>query len=638
MSDKTHSKNIEGSASNGAEHAVPPIAATNDFVVKFANVNGSGSASANALFAKSIFRMGVPVTPRNIFPSNIQGLPTWYEVRVSEQGYTARREGGVDLMVSVNPQSMADDVREVRPGGYFFYDSTRPLDIRFLRRDIHYIGVPLTEITNHHYKEARLRQLFKNVIYVGALAALLDIEMSVLTQLVSEQFAGKKKLIEPNCNALQLGFDAIGKERHCGLRLERRDLIGDRILLSGNTACGLGALYAGATVAAWYPITPSTSVAEAFEKYAKKLRIDPDTGRKHYVVVQAEDELAAMGMVIGANWNGARAFTATSGPGVSLMTEFLGLAYFAEVPSVLIDVQRAGPSTGMPTRTQQSDVLSTVYASHGDTRHVVLIPSDPKECFELTAAAFDIAERLQTPVIVLTDLDVGMNDSLCDPLHWDDNHVYDRGKVLDAAELEAMEKFGRYLDADGDAITPRTLPGTHPDKGAFFTRGTSRDEYATYTEKGDAYQRNMERLLRKWQNAKAYLPAPLIREATAGQNASVGIIHYGTSAAAVHEAIDSLAAKGVLADSLQLLSVPFHDVVHEFIQQHETVFVVEQNRDAQMRTVLVTELDTDPTHLQPVLHYDGSPLTADFVAGAITEALSAHSNLDSAYQTGPKEA
>ena len=599
---------------------VEPLTAVNDFVVKFANVNGSGSASANALFAKSIFRMGVPVTPRNIFPSNIQGLPTWYEVRISEQGYTARRAGGIDLMVSVNPQSMADDIREVKPGGYFVFDSTRPLDIRLLRRDVTYLGIPLTEITNSNYDDARLRQLFKNVIYVGVLAALLDIDMAVLEQLIAEQFAGKKKLIEPNCNALRLGYDA-GRELHAcplGLRIEKRDLIGDRILLTGNSACGLGALYAGATVAAWYPITPSTSVAEAFEKYAAKLRVDADTGRKNYVVIQAEDELAAMGMVIGANWNGARAFTATSGPGVSLMTEFLGLAYFAEVPAVLINVQRAGPSTGMPTRTQQSDILSTVYASHGDTCHVVLIPSTPKECFELTASAFDIAERLQTPVIVLTDLDIGMNEGLSDPLQWDDQHVYDRGKVLDADALDELEKFGRYLDTDGDAITARTLPGTHPEKGAFFTRGTSRDEYATYTEKGDAYERNMQRLLRKWHNASEYLPAPLI----IGSGAATGLIHFGTSSAAVFEAMDQLADSGVRVDSLQLLSVPFHSEVNDFILQHETVFVIEQNRDAQMRTVLINELEIDPARLQSVLHYDGSPLTAQVVTEQIQQTLS----------------
>lgn len=611
-----------------AEKNPAAVCAVNEFVIKFANVNGSGSASANTLFAKSIFRMGVPVTPRNIFPSNIQGLPTWYEVRISEKGYTARRAGGVDLMVSVNPQSMMDDVSEVRPGGYFFYDDTRPLDIRLLRRDINYIGIPLTEITNQNYRDARLRQLFKNVIYVGALSALLDMDLAVVEALIAEQFAGKQKLIEPNCNALRLGYETARQLDQCplGLRVEKRQLNGDKILLSGNSACGLGALYAGATVAAWYPITPSTSVAEAFEKYASQLRVDADSGRKDYVVIQAEDELAAMGMVIGAGWNGARAFTATSGPGVSLMTEFLGLAYFAEVPAVLIDVQRAGPSTGMPTRTQQSDIFSTVYASHGDTRHVILLPADPAACFDLTAAAFDIAERLQTPVIVLTDLDIGMNDFMSEPLRWDDSRRYDRGKVLDAQALDELEKFGRYLDADGDAITPRTLPGTHPEKGAFFTRGTSRDEYATYTEKGDAYERNMQRLLRKWNGASAYLPEPIV----SGAGAETGIIHYGTSAAAVHEAMDQLAAHGVAADSLQLQAVPFHQSVADFISTHKPVFVVEQNRDAQMRSVLINELQVNPADLIPVLHYDGSPLNADTVREQILKHLPTTASNDSA--------
>lgn len=596
----------------------PLISSVNEFVIKFANVNGSGSASANTLFAKSIFRSGVPVAPRNIFPSNIQGLPTWYEVRVSEQGYLAKRGGGVDIMVSVNPQSMLEDVQEVLPGGYFLYDDTKPLDIRALRRDIHYIGLPLTEITNREYEDARLRQLFKNVIYVGALAALLDIQLDVIDKLIAEQFSKKEKLIKPNCDALRLGYDVVRKTHDCPLsiRVETRDLVGDKIMMTGNSACGLGAVYAGATVAAWYPITPSTSVAEAFEKYASQLRYDKETDTKRYAVIQAEDELAAMGMVIGANWNGARSFTATSGPGVSLMTEFLGLAYFAEVPAVLIDVQRAGPSTGMPTRTQQGDILSSVYASHGDTRHVCLFPADPSDCFNLTVSAFDIAERLQTPVIMLTDLDVGMNDCMSDALEWDESYQYDRGKVLNAAELDEIEKFGRYNDVDGDNIPYRTLPGTHAEKGAFFTRGTSRDEYAIYTEKGDAYQRNMERLLAKWYSAPDYLPRPVTTQSgnsQSGKAASHGFIFYGTSRDAVHEAVDILHKDGESVDTLQLMAVPFHESVREFIDSHDAVYVIEQNRDAQMRTVLMNELNCDPLKLRSVLHYDGSPLSAAVV-------------------------
>ncbi len=604
--------------SSSSSKAKPVISSVNEFVIKFANVNGSGSASANTLFAKSIFRSGIPVAPRNIFPSNIQGLPTWYEVRVSEQGYLAKRGGGVDIMVSVNPQSMMEDVQEVLPGGFFVYDDTKPLDIRMLRRDIHYIGLPLTDITNREYEDARLRQLFKNVIYVGALAALLDIKLDVIDKLISEQFAKKEKLIKPNCEALRLGFDAVRESHSCPLaiRVEARDLVGDKIMMTGNSACGLGAVYAGATVAAWYPITPSTSVAEAFEKYASQLRYDKETDTKRYAVIQAEDELAAMGMVIGANWNGARSFTATSGPGVSLMTEFLGLAYFAEVPAVLIDVQRAGPSTGMPTRTQQGDILSSVYASHGDTRHVCLFPADPFDCFKLTVDAFDIAERLQTPVIMLTDLDVGMNDCMSNPLEWDDNYQYDRGKVLSAKELEEIEKFGRYNDVDGDNIPYRTLPGTHPEKGAFFTRGTSRDEFAIYTEKGEAYQRNMERLLAKWYSAPDYLPEPVITrsgKSASGATASHGFIFFGTSRDAVHEAVDILQNNGQVIDMLQLLAVPFHDSVREFINMHDHIYVIEQNRDAQMRTVLMNELDCDPLKLRSVLHYDGSPLSASVV-------------------------
>jgi 2-oxoglutarate ferredoxin oxidoreductase subunit alpha len=600
-------------------------AAVNDFVVKFANVNGSGSSSANHMFAKAVFRMGIPVSARNIFPSNIQGLPTWYEVRINEKGHLGRRGETVDIMLSVNPQSMPKDVLEVEPGGYFIYDNTKPLDLRLIRNDINYIGIPLTQMTNTEYAEPRLRQLFKNVIYVGALAALIDMDFEVLTKLVSDQFKSKEKLIQPNIHALEMGYRYARKNVECplGLRLEKRDLVGDKIFVDGNTACGLGAVYGGATVAAWYPITPSTSVAEAFEKYASRLRLDPASGDKNYMVIQAEDELAAMGMVIGAAWNGCRSFTATSGPGVSLMTEFLGLAYFAEVPAVLIDVQRAGPSTGMPTKTQQSDVLAAAYASHGDTRHLLLFPASPKECFDMTAQALDIAERVQTPVIMLTDLDLGMNDWMSEPFEWDDSRRYDRGKVLTADDLDAMteagERFGRYLDKDGDGIPYRTYPGTHPDKGAYFTRGTSRDEYAVYTEDGDKYVENMERLQRKFVTALKYMPEPVITLGNGGSK--VGVIHFGTTEPSMREAIEILAGEDRHLDDLRLRCFPFHDSVREFVDAHDQVFVVEQNRDAQMRMLLVNELEIDPARLISITHYDGTPINARKIAEAIRSQL-----------------
>lgn len=593
------------------------IEAVNDFVIKFANVNGTGSASANNMFAKAVFRMGLPVSPKNIFPSNIQGLPTWYEVRVSEKGYLGRR-GGIDMMVGMNAQSMAKDIQEVDSGGYFFYDSSKPLDLRLMRNDIHFIGVPLKDLCQREFTDARQQQLFRNVIYVGALAALLDIEFDVLTGLVSDQFRGKEKLITPNVRALELGYYYASEHYACplGIRLERRDAVGDQILIDGNTAAGLGAIYGGATVAAWYPITPSTSVVDGFDKYCKRLRIDPGSGNKNYAIVQAEDELAAIGMVIGASWNGARAFTATSGPGISLMSEFLGLAYFAEIPTVLIDVQRAGPSTGMPTRTQQSDILACAYASHGDTKHVLLFPSTPRECFEMTAQAFDLAETLQTPVIMLTDLDLGMNDTMSSPLIWDDKREYQRGKVFNEAQLEAMnERFGRYLDIDGDGIPYRTYPGTHPSKGAFFTRGTSRDEYAVYTEDGDAYEKNMQRLLKKWDTAKQCVPAPELIKASKGS--AIGVIHFGTSRDATLEAVDSLKAEGVAIDTLRLRGFPFNKTVDAFIEDHDTVFLVEQNRDAQMRTLLVNECLISPRQLIPILNYNGTPITAKQIREAI---------------------
>jgi 2-oxoglutarate ferredoxin oxidoreductase subunit alpha len=582
----------------------------NDFVVRFANVNGTGSASANALFTKAVFRMGVPVTPKNIFPSNIQGLPTWYEVRVSEKGHLGRREG-IDLMVCVNPQSMTEDVASVRPGGYFVYDNSKPLAPQFVRDEIRYLGIPMTTLCNAEFTDARQRQLFKNIVYIGALATLFDIEFSVLEELIGQQFRGKEKLIEPNLKALQLGVRYVHDnfEYPFDLRVERRDELGDKILMNGNSACALGAIYAGATVAAWYPITPSTSVVDAFSKYAAKYRVDPETGKNNYAIVQAEDELAAIGMVIGASWNGARAFTATSGPGVSLMNEFLGLAYFSEVPTVLIDVQRTGPSTGMPTRTQQSDILEAAYASHGDTKHPLLLPASPKECFEMTAAAFDLTEQLQTPVIVMTDLDLGMNDHISEPLQWDDNRVYKRGKVLDAAALNSNGKFGRYKDVDGDGVPYRTIPATHDTLGSFVTRGSSHDEYARYTENGDVYKANVDRLLRKWETAKSLVPAPHFYQVTS--SSPIGLVFFGTSTYSAEEAMELLAEDGIKLDAMRVKGFPFTSDVVDFVNSHDIVFVVEQNRDAQFRSLMMIEFDADPKKLVKVLNYDGTPITAD---------------------------
>lgn len=597
----------------------------NDFIVRFANVNGTGSASANFLFTKAIFRMGIPVTPKNIFPSNIQGLPTWYEVRVSEKGYLGRREG-IDLLVGVNPQSMLSDIHSIKPGGYFLYDSSKSLPPAFYREDITFLDIPLMKMSNEAYSDPRQRQLFKNIIYVGALSALLNIEFGVFETLLEEQFKGKEKLIPANIKALNLGIDYVHQHFAYPLpfRVERRDLVKDRIMMTGNDACGLGAIYAGATVAAWYPITPSTSVVEAFMEYAEAYRVDPVTGKNNVAIVQAEDELAAIGVVIGAGWNGARSFTATSGPGVSLMNEFLGLAYFAEIPAVLVDVQRTGPSTGMPTRTQQSDILLAAYASHGDTKHVLLFPSTPKECFDAMLDAFDLAEGLQTPVIVMTDLDLGMNDHVSPPLTFDDQRKFQRGKVLSAEDLDKIEKFGRYLDVDKDGITYRTLPGTHPSKGSFFTRGTSRDEYAAYTEDSAAYQRNMDRLIRKWNTAKNKVPQPQLyqKESSGG----LGILFFGTSQYAAEEAMDMLKDAGINVDAIRLRAFPFNDSVEQFINKHETIYVIEQNRDAQMKSLLMIELNAHPSKLVSVLNYDGMPITADQIFKQIQAHLGLHQN------------
>ena len=599
-----------------AEPILKAITAINDFVIKFANVNGSGSASANELFAKAILRMGVPVSPRNIFPSNIQGLPTWYEVRVNERGWLGRR-GGVDLMVAMNPQTWDADVKEIEPGGYLFHDSTRALPRSKFRDDVQTIGVPLTDICNRTYSDPRQRQLFKNIMYVGALSMLLDIDVEVVERLIGEQYKGKEKLLDANRQALQLGRDYVKAElaHPLGLRVKHADAIGERIFVDGNSAAALGCIYGGATVCAWYPITPSSSLAEAFQKYCMKYRIDPETGANRFAVVQAEDEIASIGMVVGAGWNGARAFTTTAGPGISLMTEFIGLAYFAEIPVTIINVQRGGPSTGMPTRTQQSDLLSCAYASHGDTKHVLLFPEDPHECFEFAAQALDLADRLQTPIFVMSDLDIGMNQRLCAPFAWDDSRQYDRGKVMSAAELEAGKDFGRYKDVDGDGIPYRTYPGAHPNRGAYFTRGTSRDPYARYSERGPDYVYNMQRLLDKFATAKALLPQPVLRNAA--QATPFGAIHFGSTAPSMDEAIATLEGQRLYLDTLRVRAFPFADSIAQFIAAHERVFVIEQNRDAQLRSMLVNEFGIDPARLLPVLHYDGTPITARFIASAI---------------------
>lgn len=591
------------------------IESLNEFVIRFANVNGTGSASANGMFAKAMFKLGLPVSPKNIFPSNIQGLPTFYEVRVSEKGYLGRRGDNADIVVAMNSQSIVADIQTVAPGGYFIYDNTKNQSSILTRDDINVFGIPITEICIREYQDPKLRLLFKNVIYVGALAALINLDFQILVDLVAKQFKGKDKLIAPNIHALEVGYQYAVTNFKCpiGVQVQHSDVCnGDEILVDGNTSAALGAVYGGATVCGWYPITPSTSVVEHFAKYCDRLRIDPVDGAKSFAIVQAEDELSAMGIAIGGAWNGCRSFTATSGPGVSLMSEFLGLAYFAEIPVVLVNVQRSGPSTGMPTRTQQSDLIACAYASHGDTKHVLLFPSTPDECFDLSADSFDIAERLQTPVMLMTDLNLGMNDHFSKPFKWEKKRDYDRGKVLTAEQLDNIEKFGRYLDVDDDGICYRTYPGVHPSKGAFFTRGSSRDEYAVYTEKGDEYVKNMERLSKKFKTAEKVVPAPEI--IATDIPASIGLIYYGTTEEAMNECADMLLENNVPVDRMRIKAFPFNDDVRNFIKSHKQVFVIDQNRDAQMRTLLINELEINPSKLDSITNYDGLPITATSIA------------------------
>jgi 2-oxoglutarate/2-oxoacid ferredoxin oxidoreductase subunit alpha len=594
----------------------------NDFVIKFATVNGSGSASANTMVAKTLFRMGIPVSPKNIFPSNIQGLPTWYEVRVSEAGYLARREG-IDFMVAMNPQTYVEDLAEVVPGGWLLYDSSMPRI--WPRDDITLLPIPIAQICAKQWKDARQRQLFKNMVYVGALVELLSMDLDVLKGVIGDQLKGKEKLMTANLQAVDLGREYAREHFQCPLPIRARHAEGakGKIMVTGNDAGGLAAVYGGATVCAWYPITPSTSLAEGYEKYARRLRISKE-GKKLYAIVQAEDELAAIGIAIGGGWNGARSFTATSGPGISLMSEFLGLAYFAEVPVVLFNIQRGGPSTGMPTRTGQPDIISCAFASHGDTKHVLLFPSNPTECFSMGAQAFDLAEQLQTPVMVMSDLDIGMNDWITDPFEWDDAKAHDRGKVLSAEQLEAFKSvkgqpWGRYQDVDGDAIPYRTLPGTHPTMGAFFTRGTSHDENARYTEDGRVHQRVIDRIRRKFDTAASYVPKPEID--IRDKNCKVGLIYFGANRPAVLEGLDELERAGVRLNAMRLKAFPFNEDVKAFCAAHDQIFVVEQNRDGQMRSLLMTEADVPGNKLIATLSYDGMPMTAAFVRKAVLARL-----------------
>ena len=590
----------------------------NDFAIKIATVNGTGSASANGLLMKAIFRSGIPVMGKNYFPSNIQGLPTWYEIRVTKDGYVAR-SGKIDVMVAMNAETYARDVREVASGGYLIYDSTWPRPSLLARDDITVLGVPLARLCNENFNGVRTRILMKNICYAGVLAALLDLDVEKIRGLLAETYAKKPQLVESNMKAIQLGYDYARQNLSCPLPVKVAPLkedggkTKDHIIIDGNTAAGLGCVYSGATVAAWYPITPSTSVMDAYKAFADKLRVDPDTGKKNFAFIQAEDELAAIGMVLGANWNGARAFTATSGPGLSLMNEFLGLAYYAEVPAVLFDIQRVGPSTGMPTRTQQCDVMEAAYASHGDTKHVCLYPRDPEECFYFTRDAFDLAERLQTPIMVLSDLDIGMNDWMCPDLKWDDNYVPDRGKVLSKDEIVKLEKFHRYLDVDGDGIPYRTLPGVHP-KAAYFTRGSGHTQYGAYTEDSAEYQVVLDRLTRKFHTAKRLVPKAAIEH---DPKIDVALVAYGSSDGAVREARDILSAHGLTTNYMRLRSFPFGEDVEKFLEAHRLVFVIEQNRDAQMRSLLTLETRVEKAKLRSLLHYSGLPISSEFIVNGV---------------------
>ena len=588
----------------------------NDFSIQVATVNGSGSQSANSVLLRSIFGMGVPVSGKNLFPSNIAGLPTWYTIRASKDGYVARRKAN-DIVVAINPETAKDDILALPAGGVAVYDES--MNLKQYRDDVACYPVPFDKITAAICPEAKLRKLVRNMVYVGVVARLLNIEMSSVEAALKKQFAKKQKAMELNFGAVKAGVDYFNEKltKHDPYFIEPMNATKGKIIIDGNAACGLGAVFAGVTVVAWYPITPSTSVIEATIEYLKKLRVTEE-GKATFAVIQSEDELAAIGMVLGAGWAGARSMTATSGPGISLMAEFSGLGYFAEIPGVIFDVQRSGPSTGMPTRTSQADLLSVAFLSHGDTRHVILLPGSVKECFDFGYKAFDLAERLQTPVFVLSDLDLGMNNWMSDPFVYPST-PHDRGKILTAGDLHRLGSFGRYEDVDGDGIGYRTLPGTDHPKAAYFTRGSGHNAKAGYTEKPEEYVEVMDRLVRKWETARTLVPEPVV---VRNGYSKVGILAYGTSDFAIQESLDEL-KKGYDAepDYLRIRAYPFSTAIHDFVASHERIYVVEQDRDAQLASLLKLDLAAEQVaKLRSILHYNGLPLdaetvTAELVAG-----------------------
>ena len=578
----------------------------NDFSINVATVNGSGSQSANSVLLKSIFGMGVPVSGKNLFPSNIAGLPTWYTIRASKDGYVARKRVS-EVLVAMNPETAKSDILALPAGAVAIYDES--LNLKQYRDDVVCYPVPFDKITAAVCPEAKLRKLVRNMVYVGVVAQLLSLDLTVIEQSVKKQFAKKQKVFDLNYGAVKAGFDYAAEKlvKQDPYVIEHMNQTAGKIIIDGNAACGMGAVFAGVTVVAWYPITPSTSLIEATSDLLKKFRVTPE-GKATFAVVQAEDELAAVGMVLGAGWAGARSMTSTSGPGISLMAEFAGLGYFAEIPGVIFDVQRTGPSTGMPTRTSQADLLSTAFLSHGDTKHILLLPGSVKECFEMSHDAFDLAERIQTPIFVLTDLDLGMNNWMSEQFSYPETPL-DRGKVLTAEELDKLGGFARYKDVDGDGIGWRTLPGTRHNKAAYFTRGSGHNESAGYTEKPEEYLAVMDRLSRKFENARKLVPAPILERSVGSK---VGVIAFGTTHFALKESLDGIKQRyNVDVDYLRVRAYPFASEIHDFVASHERVYIVEQNRDAQLLSLLKLDLPADQAvKLRSILHYNGLPIDA----------------------------